>query len=286
MPEGHTIHGLAGRLNRAFAGKAVTTTSPQGRFADAAALLDGTVHEHAEAAGKHLFVTFAGDRVVHVHLGLIGNFAVAAGPAEEVPVVGAVRWRISDAGHTADLRGPNTCALVDPTALARTLSTLGPDPLRDDADPDRAWDRIRRTSRPIGELLMDQAVVAGVGNVYRCELLFRHGIDPFTPGCDLPRASWQAIWDDLVRLLPLGMVYNQILTMPDQVEAAEADLTDPEVLAVAADLTGRHLGERYERRFFLYQRGGEPCVACGTPVATKKAAGRTLYWCPTCQRGR
>ena len=78
MPEGHTLHRLAGELNAVFAGRPVRVGSPQGRFADAAALVDGTVLEGAEAWGKHLFVGFAGERFVHVHLGLYGKFDVHA----------------------------------------------------------------------------------------------------------------------------------------------------------------------------------------------------------------
>ena len=76
MPEGHTLHRLAGDLQETFAGRAVRVSSPQGRFAEAAALLDGEVLTGAEAWGKHLFVAFPSDRHVHVHLGLYGVFAV------------------------------------------------------------------------------------------------------------------------------------------------------------------------------------------------------------------
>lgn len=286
MPEGHTIHGLARRLSAAFAGRVVDVSSPQGRFAAEAAQIHESVLEGTEAVGKHLFIEMAGDHVVHVHLGLIGNFAVEPGPASQNPVVGTVRLRIADGAHTADLRGPQTCELVSSDAIDLTLARLGPDPLRPGADPERAWRRIHESRRTVAELLMDQSVVAGIGNVYRCELLFLHRVDPFLPGCELPHSVWDAIWVDLVRLLPLGMVFNQILTMPDQVAAAERDLHDPQIHADAAVLTGRRLGDRYERRFFLYQRTGEPCRVCGTTILSRKVTGRVLYWCPTCQAAR
>ncbi len=105
------------------------------------------------------------------------------------------------------------------------VARLGPDPLRtgmQQSDPDRAWARIAKSGRTFAELLMDQSVLAGVGNVYRCEVLFRHRVNPFRPGKEIRKASWQAIWDDLVRLMPLGVTFNQILTMQDQVEQATA----------------------------------------------------------------
>ena len=97
------------------------------------------------------------------------------------------------------------------------LDRLGPDPLRPDADPDVAWARISKSSRSVAELLMDQAVLAGVGNVYRSEVLFRHRLSPFTEGRTLRRSSWRLIWDDLERLMPLGVATGRIVTVEDQV---------------------------------------------------------------------
>lgn len=288
MPEGHTIHAQARRLTRAFGGHEVRVSSPQGRFADGAALLDGRPFLGAEAAGKHLFTHHEGERIVHVHLGLIGKFSVVPhdATAGEAPVQGAVRLRIADDAHVADLRGPNLCALVTPQERDAVLARLGPDPLREDADPDRAWAKISRSRKSIAELLMDQAVVAGVGNVYRCEVLYRHRVDPFRPGKELEQATWQAIWEDITLLLPLGVAFGQILTMDDQVEDALAWIgRDPEeVDAYTAGLTGQTHGEHYERRFFVYKRTGEQCRRCRSVVATEKVAGRHLYWCPGCQR--
>jgi formamidopyrimidine-DNA glycosylase len=182
MPEGHTLRRLAGLLGDAFTGRRVQVTSPQGRFAADAALLDGSVVIGTDAAGKHLFVEFEHDRLVHVHLGLIGRFDVVTGAAEVPEPVGQVRLRLvaeDAAGATyADLRGAIICDLVGPARRDEILAALGPDPLRADADPSRAWARISRSDRPIGDLLMDQHVLAGVGNVYRAEVLFRHRTHP------------------------------------------------------------------------------------------------------------
>lgn len=276
MPEGHTLHRIARDLDAAFAGGPARFSSPQGRFAEGAALLDGGVVVEARAHGKHLFVEVEADlgvRVLHVHLGLIGTFTIDADAyVGERPVVGMVRLRIENDAHVADLRGPMTCAVITPDDEAAVHATLGPDPLRDESG-DAAWARITRSKKSIAALLMDQAVLAGVGNVYRCEVLFRHEIDPMTPGERLRRESWEAIWADLRRLLPLGVATSRIVTLPEQVEQIET------ALAKGEDV---HLTERDS---FVYKRTGEPCLVCGTPVSATDVAGRTLYWCSTCQSG-
>ncbi|WP_459979438.1 Fpg/Nei family DNA glycosylase, partial [Mycobacterium avium] len=161
--------------------------SPQGRFAEAAAVVDGGVLRRTSAWGKHLFHHYAGGPIVHVHLGLYGSFSEWERPGDgPLPdPVGQVRMRMVGAGHGTDLRGPTVCEVIDEGQVSDVLARLGPDPLRDDADPSWAWQRIAKSRRPIGALLMDQTVMAGVGNVYRSELLFRHGIDPYRAGRDV-----------------------------------------------------------------------------------------------------
>jgi endonuclease-8 len=214
MPEGHTLHRLADELNAAFAGQRVRVGSPQGRFADSAALIDGQTLVGADAWGKKLFVEFAGDRFVYVHLGLIGGFVVHH-DVPEVPLpVGEVRLRITTASSYADLRGATACELVTREQRDAAVAKLGPDPLRADGDPDRAWERIRRSRLPIGRLLMDQTVLAGVGNVYRAELLFRHRMHPLRPGNTLRPGQWRAMWDDLVGLMHRNDRHRQARAHP------------------------------------------------------------------------
>ncbi len=222
MPEGHTLHRLAQALDAAFAGTHPVATSPQGRFTQGAAILNGRRVVEASAWGKHLFVEFAGDQWLNVHLGLIGKFSVegCALYAGVPPVWGQVRLRLLTADHVADLRGAIICQVISPEQVDAIVARLGPDPLRAQADPERAWSRIARSGRPVAELLMDQSILAGVGNVYRCEVLYRHRVDPFRPGTEIRRKTWQAIWSDLVALMALGVTFNQILTMQDQVEEA------------------------------------------------------------------
>lgn len=274
MPEGHTLHRLADELTATFAGRPVAAGSPQGRFAASAARIDGQVLVGAEAWGKHLFVEFPDDRFVHIHLGLYGKFDVHAQvPAVPAPV-GQVRLRLvadqRDWHAYADLRGATTCELITRAERDVVVARSGPDPLRVDADPGRAWERIRRSRAPIGGLLMDQATVAGVGNVYRAEVLFRHRIDPFRPGSSLRSGQWRTLWDDLVGLMQEGVRTGRI------------DTVRPEHTPEAMGRPPRrddHGGEVY-----VYRRSGQPCHVCGRAVRTAEMQGRNLFWCGHCQR--
>jgi endonuclease-8 len=273
MPEGHTLRRLALDLTDAFAGERVRVGSPQGRFAADAALVDGTVLERADSAGKHLFLELDADRIIHIHLGLIGKLDINPGPAG-LPR-GEVRLRVAYDGSGrkpaayADLRGATRCDLIGLERRDQVIASLGPDPLRPDADPDRAWARISRSERSIGDLLMDQAVLAGVGNVYRAEVLFRHRIDPQRPGRSLRRSQWQALWDDLVVLMAEGVTVNRIDTVRPE-HTPEAMGREPRV--------DDHGGEVY-----VYRRTSQPCLVCGTTVRTSVLKGRNLFWCPRCQ---
>lgn len=266
MPEGHTLHRLAAALNRRLADHVVASSSPQGRFRVGAALVDGRTFERAEAWGKHLLIDVEGTAErIHVHLGLYGKFTFLTG--DDHPVVGQVRWRLERPGVTADLRGPTACEIFDPFAVDALLARLGPDPLRKDADPARAWRRIHTSRAPIATLLMDQRVLAGVGNVYRAELLFRHRADPALAGRELDEATWSAMWDDLIVLMRHGVRTGRIDTVRPEHEQGPARLP-------------RHRGGG---EVYVYRRDGEACLVCGTRVCTRVLGGRNLFWCPTCQ---
>lgn len=269
MPEGHTLHRLARLHQRRFAGAVVRVSSPQGKFAAGAARIDGQVLTRAEAWGKHLLHHYESGLVVHVHLGLYGVFTEVPLPMGEP--VGQVRMRIvgdgsaDDRRYGTDLRGPTACEVYTRIEVSALTERLGPDPLRRGADPERAWRRIHRSRRPIGALLMDQQVLAGVGNVYRAELLFRHGISPQRPGTALTTDEWHAMWTDLVALMRVGVrVGKMVVVRP------EHDHGEP---SYAAD----------RPRTYVYRRSGAPCRLCGTPVAHTVLEGRNLFWCPTCQ---
>jgi endonuclease-8 len=263
LPEGHTLHRLARLHQRRFAGAPVRVLSPQGRFAEDAALVDGRVLIRSEAWGKHLWHHYESGLVVHVHLGLYGAFTESAVPME--PPVGQVRMRMVGAEFGTDLRGPTACEVLHPPQVAAIEARLGPDPLRKDADPEKAWTRISASKTPIGALLMDQAVIAGIGNVYRAEVLFRHGINPDRPGRSVSRAEWDALWADLVALMKVGVRRGKM-----HVVRPEDDHGDP---AYAKD----------RPRTYVYRRAGSPCRVCGTPIAHSVMKGRNLFWCPGCQ---
>ncbi len=267
MPEGHTLHRLAKLHQRRFAGAPVEVSSPQGRFTSSASLVDGRVLKRAEAHGKHLFHVYGPDATVHVHLGLYGTFVEHPLPAT-LPV-GQVRMRVVGRTHWADLRGPTACEVLTDVEVAALHARLGPDPLRRDADPDACFARVSRSRTPIAVLLLDQKVLSGVGNIYRAEVLFRHGVHPLTPGQGIDRALWDLLWADLVFL------------MRDGVKVGRIDTVRPEHLP---EVTGRAPREdRHGGEVYVYRRTGIPCLVCGTPVAASDLAGRNLYWCPTCQ---
>ena len=265
MPEGHTLHRLARLHQRRFGGAAVIVSSPQGRFA--AAAVDGRVLRRATAWGKHLFHHYDGGQVVHVHLGLYGTFTEWPRPtAAPIPEpVGQVRMRMVGAEYGTDLRGPTVCEVIDDGEVGDVLARLGPDPLRRDADPSRAWTRIAKSRRPIGALLMDQTIIAGVGNVYRNELLYRHRIDPYRPGQKISDAEFDAAWTDLVELMGVGLRRGKIIVVrPEHDHGPPSYLPD-------------------RPRTYVYRRAGEPCRVCATTVRTAVLEGRNVFWCPTCQ---
>ncbi|MEP6561156.1 MAG: DNA-formamidopyrimidine glycosylase family protein [Nakamurella sp.] len=266
MPEGHTIHRLARDLLRSFGRRPVAASTLQDRFAQGATLIDGATMTRADAHGKHLFLIFRAhrpaDRLLHIHLGLYGKFPIAALPAGEPK--GALRLRLENESAWADLRGPTACELITPLEREVILARLGPDPLRSDADPAKAWLRISRSRVAIGALLMQQEVLSGIGNVYRAEVLFRHRISPFREGRAITRDEWDAIWADLTVLLRAGVRAGRIVT------------TLPEDRL-------RRGRPRREDSFYVYRRTGLPCRICGTEIQTQVMAARNLFWCPSCQ---
>ena len=335
MPEGHSVHRIARQFGRAFVGDRVRASSPQGRFVDGAAVLDGRVMTDAKAVGKQLFLEFDDAVWLRVHLGIYGAWDFAGdvhrdattraardrmgqtgmrgasdddpGPTTVVGAheaslssigaprrtrlrmaeaevesalddlalggfppepVGAVRVRLLTERAVADLRGPTACEVLDAAGVQQVIDKLGPDPLVDDADAgeERMLERIRRRRVHIGLLLMDQSVVSGIGNVYRAELLFRARLDPHALGANLPEDVIRGLWRDWRYLLGVGVDTGQMLTM---------DGLDEEARRLA-------LRNRADRHW-VYKREGLPCRVCGTHVVMELAAGRKLYFCPSCQ---
>lgn len=296
MPEGHSIHRLARQFQDVFAGHVLEVSSPQGRFIEGAALLDRHELLEATAHGKQLFLRFDHGMLLHVHLGLYGawNFggdesfrgassigaprrigeresfspaadvedAGYAGPPEPV---GAVRVRLVSPNGWADLRGATTCAAITEAEAAAVLARLGPDPLHNrPGDRDEFVRRLGRRKTAVGLLLMDQSVVAGIGNIYRAEVLFRQGVDPWTQGSGVNARLAGLVWDDTVAAMNDGVRLGRIVTTPP-------------------DLWSRSDGALDAEAHFVYKRQGQPCHRCGAAVGMVEIGARKLYWCPGCQ---
>lgn len=263
MPEGNELHHHALHHAQLFAGCTVTVDAPNGRFADGAALLNNRKLRSVEAYGKHLFYNFGRGRQLHIHLGLYGKFREGEMPYPEPK--GALRLRISTAEHWLELRGPTACDVITEKHRDQFLARIGPDPLRDEADPAVAVQRIGKSRSPIGALLMDQSVLSGIGNIYRAELLFRARLHPLRPGHSVPPKALRTLWQDAVTLMHSGMIDRRIVTTEPTHRPHPKGKARP--------------GETH----YVYRRKGLPCLLCGTEIQLKTFVGRKLYWCPGCQ---
>ena len=256
MPEGHSIHRLARDL-RELAGQQVRATSPQGKFTDGAVRLDGARVRAPEAWGKHLVVPSEEGEHLHVHLGMHGKFLRHPDPSR--PPFRQSRLRLSTADVAWDLVAPSTCEVLDDRGVERVVSALGPDPLRPDADRELALRSMRTGPRPVGAVLLDQTVVAGVGNVFRNEALHELGIHPALPARDLTEAQADRLWSVLQRMMAQAVEDGRIVTVdgPDRLTVPESE--------------ARH----------IYKQ--QHCRDCGAPVEVKAIGGRTAYVCPVHQ---
>ncbi|HEU4667225.1 MAG TPA: DNA-formamidopyrimidine glycosylase family protein [Arthrobacter sp.] len=314
MPEGHSVRRLARQFGDVFAGEALAVSSPQGRFSGGAALLDGRTLLAAEAHGKHLFLHFDNTLVLHVHLGLYGAWSFGgdstfagsssigaprrvgeretfadgndgdagrtgadgayAGPPDPV---GAVRVRLASRNGWADLRGATTCETITAAEADAVLARLGPDPLRNlRGDAGRFAANLQARKTAVGVLLMDQKIIAGVGNVYRAEVLFRRRIDPWLPGTALPDAEVRKLWRDVVTVMNDGVADGRIITTTPRYWSGNG------TPAAAAMKSGTFPAK--DNAHFVYKRDGLPCRVCGTTVLAAELVGRKLYWCPYCQQ--
>jgi len=292
MPEGNEIHRWAERHFAAFGGRAVRVDGPQGRFTDSA-VIDGRKLQRVMAAGKHLGYDFGRDRILHVHLGLQGDFTEGSGPLPEVR--GALRLRMWNAAAVkkraagngskphrwyseddgtdniapekvawVELRGPMDCSVYSQEMWEKLLGRLGPDPLNGDA-PVKFLERVKKSRKAVGELLMDQTVAAGVGNIFRAELLYRAKLSPFVPGREIEDGVLRSIWREAGVLMKAAMVDRRIVTTR------------------AKDRPHTRGPVPKEEAHYVYRRQGRPCFVCGTKILTKVMAGRNLFWCPVCQ---
>lgn len=258
MPEGHTIHRAARDQAPMLAGKLLSVSSPQGRFAQGAALLDQTRCLSIEALGKHLLYHFEKGRVLHIHLGLAGRIYRDPLPAADPRDV--VRVRMLSDSHVIDITGPAICEVLDAAELDAFRTRYGPDLLSARPEPDRAIARIRASRSNIATLLMNQRVISGIGNIYRSEILWLLGLSPMTRGCDVPEPVLRKLWSEMRALMEIGVTHNSIITNGDLPKA----------------------GQDVQERVNIYAR--EVCPRCQGPITQSKLAQRSLYHCPVCQK--
>lgn len=266
MPEGHSIHRVANTFRSDYLGSKVKIISPQGRFESEAKLVSGRKLMESNAVGKQLFLGFDNDLTIRIHLGIYGKWNFYQVPINKAPDVwGQVRARFGVSTASADLRGPTVCEVIDQDGVNLVLKRLGPDPLNPDPKGSEALkfvSKVKNSKVPIGAALMNQAVISGIGNVYRAELLFRAGLNPKTPGEKIKESAIIGIWDDAVNLMRIGVKTGMMLTRDDH-------------------LSGRVL---VKDRYFVYKREGLECRVCNKKVLMEEFLARKLYWCPKCQR--
>lgn len=199
---------------------------------------------------------------------------------------GQVRVRIVGEHAVADLTGPTACEVITYAEALVHINKLGPDPIREDSDPSRFVKKVSGSRTVIGIHLMNQSVIAGVGNIYRAEALFRAQLDPYTPGTHVPHETLQAIWDDLVVLMRDGVRIGAIVTTePDDRDKGMDPVALAESRAVTRQNTDGSPGAvPRDESFYVYHRHGQPCRVCGTPISLAEMQARKLYWCATCQK--
>jgi formamidopyrimidine-DNA glycosylase len=236
-------------------GPVVRASSPQARFA--AESVDGQRLTGVEAYGKHLLVDTASGNSVHVHLGMRGKwlrFAPVTGPG-----LPQVRLRLAVPDVAWDLIAPGTCELLDADGRSALVAGLGPDPLRPDADPEEAYRLVAAHPGSIGAALLDQSRIAGVGNVFRAEVLHGMRMPPTRPARSVTSGEFAELWDRLQAMMTRAVADGRIITVESEDRLA--------------------LPEGESRRVYKQQ----VCRDCGTPIVTGTIEGRTTYTCPRCQ---
>jgi endonuclease-8 len=266
VPEGDTVHKLANALRPLLEGNPLVSLWLRDRGAVAA--LAGAVVEEVSALGKHFLFALGPRDVLHVHLGMHGKW-FRDRPGERNPLADrAAVVRLETDEHRLTCAAAPVAELLRRADLAGhpVVGRLGPDLLAPGFDAARAVARARGSdARTIADLLLDQRVACGLGNVYKSELLFLGGIDPWTPPARIGDAELAALYER-ARGLMLGNLGGWPRTTVRPVRAGEP---------WPAGLP----------RVFVYGRSGEPCLRCGAPIASRRQgdAARTTYWCRSCQ---
>jgi endonuclease-8 len=274
MPEGDTVFLAAQTLNRFMAGRIVTrfeSVYPAlTRVAEDHPIVGRTI-ESVSARGKHLLIAFSGDLVLRTHMRMNGSWHIYPSGARWQRPARDMRVLVC----TADACGVGFNIPVAELLTSRDLDrhrqlqALGPNLLAEPFDRDEAVRRLRaRAGDPIAEVLLNQRVIAGIGNVFKSEVLFLAGVDPFTPAGHLAG-------DDLDRIVDVA-----------REQLAANVMTRSQTLSTA---TGRRTTRSLDpnEKLWVYSRGGRPCRRCGAAIQSRKSGldARITYWCPNCQPG-
>lgn len=267
MPEGHTIHRMAQDHEKWFKGAEIELSSPQGRFSEGAHKLNKSTFHSASAHGKHLFHRYIlqdqSSAFIHVHLGLYGRFRKRSLQDQGI-VSPNCRLRIKSTKNILDLSGPTCCEVLTTEEVEHKRRQLGPDPLRPDGDVQDFIQRLSKRRIPIAAALLNQSVIAGIGNIYRAELLFKHRINPLTPAHSIKDSTAHDLWNTAKWWLALGVKTNRIITTTDDASSA-------------VDL------RKLPKRESLMIYGKSNCDLCHSPVEIKEIGNRKLYVCFKCQ---
>lgn len=273
MPEGDTIFRAARTLNRALAGQPIVrfeSVFPHlNRVHDEAPLTGRTIHA-VRAVGKHVLMELSGGHVLRTHMRMNGSWHIYRPGEKWQRPRRSMRIVIATADFEAVGFDIPVAEMIRENDVAKhdELRRLGPDLLGDEFDANEAVRRIReRGANDIADVLLNQRVLAGIGNVYKSEVLFACGVSPFAATAALADAQIQCLVTTARKYL-------------------RANVT--EGLAAMTTYTGfRRTTGRSDpkQRMWVYGRAGEPCRKCGTPIAVRAQGGdaRLTYWCERCQ---
>jgi endonuclease VIII len=259
VPEGDTVWLTAHRLDQALAGKVLTTFDlrvPSVATAD----LSGRAVRQVAARGKHILVRVDGDLTLHSHLRMDGSWYLShAGERPRRHPEHMIRALVGNETWLATGYRIHDLAVVRTSDEHHLVGHLGPDVLGTDWDPEVAITRLREDlSRPIGEALLDQRNLAGVGNMYRAEILFIEGVHPWTSVGDV---------GDLGSMM--RTTYRVLRMNRDHPEQSTTGFT------------------QRGREHWVYLRSGQPCQRCATTIEAREQGSaprqRVVYWCPVCQ---
>ena len=274
MPEGDTIFRTARTLQKVLAGhratKFDTAYAHLARVNDDAPIA-GRMIERCEAAGKHVLIVFEGDLILRTHMRMNGSWHVYRHGERWWRGPQAMRVRVDTADWVAVAFDVPVAEFVTAKQLASTdpVAALGPDLLKPRFDRDEAIRRVRTAGAlPIAQALLDQRLVAGIGNVYKSEVLFLAGVHPDTPASAVAQDALERVMDLARSLLQANVVDGTPAAIQTYRSLRRADRrSDP------------------EDSLWVYSRGGKPCRKCGAAIASQKMGldARATYWCPTCQ---